>query len=334
MPELDDFIPGIDRHNLIKDDKIPIYKNVSEDDRSKAVFGMRLASPDHYRLYFALALPTSAPREGDYEMLFLASRTSRGETLLALLKFAAQSASPLGSRLEVLMDRLRSSKGSGLDAVGAGNLFLALSDALDDPGVVPNINEFLGPQLWRDAEGLIPTFREKLDAHFMQVACDAFEEGRAIEWLVSLFRTEIFAHGRFGDQRRPEDHWMFSDLELDKITHVFVPRLAHLGIQGMLNLRSPLQAVYAWLQSGKEEMVRSEIDKYIKNDNQFLHFLDRASSITQSSAGDYQGLRRDNLKSLLDYDQARQRADRLAERDDEIGNRAKVMKARFDAARY
>jgi hypothetical protein len=209
-----------------------------------------------------------------------------------------------------------------------------LADILDEPELLRDVDSFLGPQLWREAELMLPVLKQALSDEFRDVLINAFSEGKALGWLTSILRRETFAHGLYGDQERPEHEWILSQAELEAIIPVIVRRFEGVGLEGVLSLPEGLSALFGWMQAGQDEKVKELIARKIESDEGLVGFLERLATTTRSSAGDYQSIRPDTLQPLTDYEIAQQRISDLAARSDDLGVRARRLKDLFAAARY
>jgi len=190
LPDLADYLPGVDTYNLNRDDHMPIYRLVGEPDRARAVANKRLSSPDHFRYYFALTIPSSAPREEEFREFFTAAERGKEPLKSFLLSKGTVSAGPMGTRLEVILDRIRTGSTEALSPIAAKATLFALADVLDEPELLKEIDSFLGPQLWREAELLLPRLKGALVGDFQGAIVEAFAQGKALGWLTDLLRHE------------------------------------------------------------------------------------------------------------------------------------------------
>ena len=270
-------------------------------DRSAAISGRRLASPDHYRLYFALANTSEAILDSDLDALAAAIDSGIDATATVLGELALVSSPTLGTRLEATLDRIRSAPPAEYDAGRCAALLAGMADILDEPSAVGDVNVLLGPPCWRTAERLLPVLRERMGDDAPRRLLAAFREGRAIGWLISLFRSETFGHGRHGDQRLPEHGWVLSEEEYDEVVGVMQARYEELGVQGIIATLDPLSTLFAWSQSGAEARVRALVQDHAADDEAMLVLLeDVATTLRSGSHGDHPVIRRGVVESLFD----------------------------------
>src|SRR4051812_2417374 len=65
--EISDYLPGFPTFYGEDPNEAKILERVSDEEIAQAVQDRRLASPDHYRLYFALAEPANTPKQDDFQ---------------------------------------------------------------------------------------------------------------------------------------------------------------------------------------------------------------------------------------------------------------------------
>ncbi|HEV2080418.1 MAG TPA: hypothetical protein VGR19_11060 [Allosphingosinicella sp.] len=211
-----------------------------------------------------------------------------------------------------MLDRL-SNEDVELDAARARNLLLALSHVMDDlaGGAMA---DFGGPDIWRRGKRAIPRLLRLLGDQRIQVIREMFAEGSAMGWLSSIFRDEIFAHGRYGD--RPSSKRLFTAEELDLVGEALVARYRGLTFADFAALPQPLSTLFAWQQGGDPEGPRVLLSKAMETDDGLLFVLENISGISQVATPSYSRevatLSRSNIAALVDYEAARSRIETLA----------------------
>lgn len=327
---LREFLPGVGVGTASERNPV-LYQDVGEDDRSAAIAGQRLASPDHYRLYFALSAPTGAIVEADFAALWSALDNGQEPAIALLSQWVLVSSPAQGTKTELILARLRGMPAEALNKSRSTALLASLADFLDHPLAVGNVDAFLGPPCWRAAENLLPVLRERMGGDAREHLLEAFAQGSAIGWLTYLLRSETFAHGRFGDQSRPEDEWLLTDHEYDEVVPVMHARYAALGASGVLATPDPLSTLFAWSQSGAENEARSAVEGYIADDDRLVDLLERvASTVRSSSEGDYLVIRRETLEAFMDTPTIYSRISALAAGSGPLSERAAEVKHRLD----
>lgn len=330
---LREFLPGIGL-GAATAEKPSIYGDVSERDRLAAIAGRRLSSPDHWRLYFALANPNGAVLERDYDALWAALDEGKDAAIGVLSEWLGAQAYTPSSKAEVMLDRLRGSPPDRLTPDRARVLVSALADVLDDPRAVGDVRAFLGPSCWREGEYLLQVLRDRIGHGACGALLDAFRNGAAIGWLTYLFRSETFSHGRHGDQRRPEREWLLTEPEWDQAAEAMLARYASLGMAAILATPDPLSLLYGWIQGGGAEQARSAVEDWTADDGRLLEFLGEVGTTLRSSTdGETQIIRKENLEAFFDLEALRGRVTALANAAGPLQERAREILERIDQGR-
>lgn len=322
-------LPGVEVDYSKDGGQFKLYQRVTEEVRDAAIKGRRLASPDHYRLYFALAGPLHALGQLDLDAVWSATEAGADETEVLLLQWHTEGrAGPLG-KVDMLFERLRGGTHELLTPTQCMNLSCAISNTMDKAYRIRGFDFSWINSLWDRAEKLLPVLLSSLNASERQSALESmFKDGDAISWLTTLFRSETFAHGRFGSRRRPQEDWLLADPELDQVTQIMTSRYSSMSAAEVLAVIDPIGLLFAWQQSGEEVGPRRLIESYIGTDEGLVETLESlASSITSSRRGTYQVLKRQNLAPFLDYDCARDRI-RDLQTSEPLASRAQAL-ARF-----
>lgn len=309
-----------------EDSGFEIHQSVSEEEKLELIRDSRLASPDHYRLYFALIGPSHALTSGNVESLLSAADDGKAETITSLLALHGELISGSLGKADLLLERLTDAKTDALNATRSRNLLLAFADALDDAFRLRPFDQFWVNSLWDRADKLLPKMLSELEpSDRSTVVVQMFEEGRAIGWLTNLLRRETFAHGRFGSRQRPEADWWLTDAELDVATTALVTRYKSMAAEDIFSGIDPLSLLFAWLQAGDEAGPRSLVESAIKTDEGLVSTLEAMrTEINSSDRGKLRVLKRDNLMPFLDYDAASQRIEALVG-DKVLGDRAAIL---------
>lgn len=312
---------------------IDLFVREEEHIRAAAIRDRRLASPDHYRLYFALAAPAHTMTGFSADEIAKAADLGGAEIGRIIVELHKQriGTSPMG-QADVLLERFKTSH-DGLSPVQSQHLLLAFSNVMDAAYRARPFDVVWMSSLWDRAERLVPIFLSKLDGGQRAATIAAmFEQGAAISWLSKLFRRETFAHGRFGDRLRPEPDWIFSDAELDHIEKIMLRRYHALARDDVFALVDPLDVLFAWSQGCEKDGPRNLIDGCIADDDGLIATLEKLTTyVTSSDRGTYSVLKRNHLESFLDFDSARDRVAALAAGTGALALRAQALTAAFNA---
>ncbi|MHA7885165.1 KAP family P-loop NTPase fold protein [Nitratireductor rhodophyticola] len=137
-------LPGVEASYAEDDKRFDIFKPVDDRERDEAIQKRRLASPDHYRLYFALAGPEHALTQDNIESLWGACEAGANEAGAALLRLHDEHATGSLTKADLLLERARSVAFEVLSPEQCANLLIALSQVMDDAYRQPPIRSVLG----------------------------------------------------------------------------------------------------------------------------------------------------------------------------------------------
>jgi KAP family P-loop domain len=326
---------GVELDHSQRGNKFKIFEHVSDRDRDKAIQQKRLASPDHYRLYFALAGPSHALARDDFTLMWAAAEAGAEEAGTALQHLHDKRATGSLTKADLLLERVKSGAYEVLAPGQRQNLLVALSQVMDEAYRRHPFDQFWVSSLWDRAERLIPLLLSRLEpARRRTVVTAMFREGAAIGWLTSLFRHETGAHGRYGDGSRPETEWLFTNAELDRITKLMLTRYQAMSASDVFRSPDPVSLLFAWRQGGDEQGPRRLIETNIVSDDGLVETLEHlTTTIYSSDRGKVDVLMKGNLAPFLDYENAIQRIHALQNHDD-LGTRARRLAVAFDDAKY
>ncbi|MBA3446423.1 MAG: hypothetical protein H0T56_02220, partial [Pseudaminobacter sp.] len=235
------------------------------------------------------------------------------------------------TKADLMLERIKSGAYEVLTPEQCENLSVALSQVMDEAYRRHPFDQFWVGSLWDRAERLIPLLLSGLEpARRATVVTAMFSKGAAIGWLTSLFRHETFAHGRYGDRPRPENEWLFTKVELKRITELMLGRYRAMSASDVLGCPNPISLLFAWQQGGDEKGPRELVEAIVLSDDGLVGTLERlTSTINSSDRGRFNVLKKDNLTPFLDCEVAIQRIDALKKHPD-LGARAERLATAFD----
>lgn len=330
--ELAEHLPGIGSLSArASEDKFPIYETTDRRSLESAIRGRRLGSPDHYRLYFALAQPSTAARVEDFDQLLEASTASPEAFSTLFRQWMRITDASIGSKAELMLERLKQRDVGALASEQGENVLRSLAAIADEAGQVSTTDEFGSPALWRETETVLPILLRSLDpARREAVVTSIFAEGEAIGWLTSLLRRETFAHGRYGDRLQDESQWLLTNGEFDLVVKIMIDRYRSMTIEDFRGMINPISALFAWKQAGDDEGPCNLLARTSETDDGFLIVVETLASRVRSSGGDYTILKAENIKPFLDFDAVKARIAALAGGGDpEIARRANDLLTYF-----
>ncbi len=316
-------LPGVDVDYAEEGGGFSIFQPVSEQERDLAISGRRLSSPDHYRLYFALAAPSYALSNNEFAAIWEASKTGAQQTGDALLELHRTVQSGSLTKADILLERIKGQVYEELSTVQCENFLIAFSCIMDDAYRIRPFDHFWVNSFWDRAARLVPIFTSRLEADRRHDVLESmFRNGPAIGWLTSMFRRETFSHGRFGDRPRPQEEWLFSEAELDKVTEILLERYRSMSFSDIISSPNPISLLFAWMQGGDGNGPRDLLSHHAESDEGFLDALECLMSwINSSDRGRFKVLKKENLECFMDLDSATARLHGLVD-DPHLGERA------------
>ncbi len=304
------FIPTVRSADQPKD---TVFDNESENEKRIMFQLKRLASPQHYRFYFALTGPKTVLTDAEYEFLIdVAARDDLGQLKATLIDYIHKPR-PLGkSWFEYIIDQFDYSQWQRLTAKQIRGMVLGMSDVMQEMLMTADHNRPSMLGIGQKAEDSVREGLKRLrhlDPAIMTATLHTlWRDTRSLGWLVGEFyRKELQYHGRVGDRAQPDQIHALTGEQLDAAKPVLESRLVH--PQTRLELRNTPHLPYflfGWLDmSGKDAPVEWVAD-YTRDDANFVKFLLQMRSWSMSDRV-YYPLRKANISTFLDWDQTLQR---------------------------
>ena len=286
-----------------------IHQRVQELERDAAIRGRRLASPDHHRLYLALAGPSHAITQDQMDAFWRAVTVGPDDTVAALRTLFTVAISPELTKADMLLERLDGSAVSALTSAEAEHLLTAFGTVMDEADRNGTDYSFMVVTIWDRAERVAMRLLRQIAPERRKDAINhVFQDGSAIGWLSSLLRRETFAQGRYGDQAKPKDDWMLSAEEYDAVAATMIARYRASPAEMILGHSRPLQILFAWTQAGDDEGPRALIAAESASDAGLLRVLNAMlTKVSSSDRGVYEVIQPSSAKPFIDLEAARQR---------------------------
>ena len=332
---LDEILPGTQIFDLGKNDEDQqerkIFMNVDPEVKNATIQAKRLASPDHFRLYFSLANPTGAFTETEQSELLSAADAGHEDVNKILEKWFFEKTIGNDIKTVTVIARLASLAPSNLNAERSAVILRSLADVMDT--VAPNRDNFslVEKRGWHKAEGLLRVLRARIGENATDVTKAAFEDGEAVGWLVYLLRRETFAHGIYGNDKRPESKWLFTDEEFTSIANILKTRFEKMTLKEIFEVPLPVSLLYGWSQVDDNGQIQKKFCEETTEDTQFVKFIASLDNQVSSSSGNYFTIKKENINLLLPYDKAIKRLAKIqknnAQLKDQVEDIFKKIKA-------
>ncbi len=322
-------LPGVEESYDDDGPPFQLFSEVSTAERDSAIAARRLASPDHYRLYFALADPSHALKKGDFDAFWTVAAEGSAPVGVIMLQFHKTETSRTLGKLDILLERIRGGNPDRISSEQAGNILIAFSNILDEAWRIRSFDRLWVTSLWDRATKLMPILLQRLDAIERNgVLTRMFEQGAALGWLTTLYRRETFAHGLFGSSKKLESEWLLNAEELNATSMQMRTRYRTMSLDVILGEIDPRDILYAWAQGGGEAELHSLVTAYVKDDAAFLCLLDVLEGTIGTSEGRFQVMKRATVEPVIDFDEARARVVALAESANDPAIREKAQRLR------
>lgn len=319
-------LPGVALDFDTKSKGLKIFQGVEDGDRDRAIRTRRLASIDHYRLYFAFDAPSHSLTGEELEKFLEVTRNSVVNTSDLMMSWhSVQSANGL-TKCELALERISSFYLNDMTSSQTIILFRALADCMDRLYFVKPITGFEYNSIWDRAERLVKRVLEKVEAHERRdLICNIFGEGEALGWLTSLLRRETFAHGRYGNQSKLDSEWYLSDDELDEVSILMCWRYHGLSFSDFASTPRPISLLFAWRQMGDPDGPSQLMSRNSVTDEGLVQSLEALTNIQRHNGSEVIALSRENVSPFLDYNAALSRLVGLSEQGSSISPRADAL---------
>jgi len=310
-------IPGI-KPGAESEPKKLLFDTSNGAALGKAANLKRLASPQHYRLYFALSKP-SGTLDDDVVAHFITIARSNADLTESCRDLIRQRRPQGGTMLAVLVDRLMYADERRLPKDAIRPILRALASCLDEAAGAEGRGNWGKRWIWPAGRNLTNNLLRRLgNEERLDAVREMFGGGRAIGWLMcELVRGETFSHGRHGDRPTPASEWLLSDAEMDEAVSLLVPRLQAESRAEIIKTPEVLSFLYGWQQLGYGEEARQWVAEQISDDKGLLSLLAACRAWRSSSdRGVYHPLVRSDLSNFLDFDDAVARLNNIADKRD------------------
>jgi hypothetical protein len=310
-----------------------LFGSSSDFAHARAIAERRLASPDHYRLYFALADPSHALKQADFTAFWKAADDGPAAVASVLLDLHGRVTSRAIGQADLLLDRVSGGSAS-ISSSRAENILLGFADAMDDAWRKRSFSRSWITSLWDRAQKMIPSLRRAVPPELRSGLVDRmFAQGQALDWLTDLYRRETAARGGSGQRAKSEDEWFFSAEEFERLSSAMNARYRALGMDAILRQIAPRSILFAWSQGGDAAAAKASVVATTASDEGFLQVLDVLRSEVGTTEGTYSVLKRENVEVFLDYDEVAARIDvLLASSDPEFHSLATAIRQSIDDA--
>jgi hypothetical protein len=307
LPGLDDDIgPANDR------ERRRVFNRLNERVINQFVAAKRLGSPQHYRYYFAFERPAGALPDEQVQLFIELAERVPADAVRMFAELSRSTRPQGGTMAEVLIDRVIALADQVPEAAIPG-MFAAFASAMDELALSSMAEDFGEPSAWRSARRAVRVLLNRAREIRTRSLRALFTEGLALGWLTDILRSEIFAHGHYGDRAQPETEWLLTAPEFTDVLSTMLRRYRETPPAELMRVPQLLSLLFAWHQGGRTDETRRWVEAQIATDSALLAFLSRVRGWGASSdAGVYYPLRQRELEYFLDFDDAVRRLQAIA----------------------
>ncbi|MEP2321329.1 MAG: hypothetical protein ABJI18_11360, partial [Lentilitoribacter sp.] len=307
------FIPGVAD---VEEAEKRVFSTMNSAAVSEAITLKRLGSPLHYRFYFALTGPKTVMSDDDFKGLLELARANVPQLTIRLAEEVMKRRSSGKTWFEHVLNRLDDECISVLDENQLVGIVKALSGMMDcamkEAGEhrafsisIDSIANIVIKSCLNRLHGLNPDTQAET---VRQIA----REGQAINWLVGkFFRSQLFRHGKIGNEADSPDQWEISEDVLDEAIEILKARVNEQATKELIqNLPDISAYLYGWLNITGDNQAVYWVREYSETDEGFLHILDHLRGWSMSDKV-YYPLSKDAVEGFLDWDETTARLDGL-----------------------
>lgn len=321
VTQLDDVVPGLrSSYDHSKSRQVwTAYADVYGDAAGRFLVGRRLASSQHYRLYFSLTAPVGAVDSDMINRFVTMAETTPAKAAELFLDLARSERPQGGSMAEPLLDGVLALSDQ-LPVPAIEGVLKAIAEGADEGALTEGEGEMGWFSLWLTADKLFERLVPRLpEDDRSRVIADLYSQGRSLGWLVDIARDQVFAHGFYGSQSKPVDQRILNAAEFDRMRVAMLSRLDSADPHTILNTPRLLSLMYGWQQAGGNDAVRKWIALQTASDAGFLELLRKMRTKRTATNGKRTAvtypLTHTNLRNFLDTGVVQQRLLRIKEMD-------------------
>ncbi|MEP3476721.1 MAG: P-loop NTPase fold protein [Hyphomicrobiales bacterium] len=289
--ELSNFICGIDTElePLVESDErtIKVFCSLDNDLRNSLYAEKRLSSPQHFKTYFSFKNPIGALSNDDVQTFISLAERDKVRAQDLFMTYAREFRPQKNTKAELLIDCLISLR-SNISGEAAYGIITCLAKCMDEIVFAyknRSIGEYPG---WEQSIVLFRFLLNKLSSNEKNELLNfVFSQGEALGWLSKIFRSEMFAHGHFGDEIIEEKRWLLSTEEFQVILDLMTKRFDRNAYKGFFSAPNSLMCFYAWKQARQDEHVNGMIQYWCLCPEFLIPFVEQFQGVSANSKGEF-----------------------------------------------
>ena len=328
-----DMLPGIEDNYIERDDqdRWTLFHELTRDNVANFIQNGRLGSPQHFRYYFALAKPSGAIEDEDFQAFLEKAENNVNDAIQHLTSLSASKRQQGGVWSEAIIDRLVNAGIENVPERSVSGVILSLAFAMDKIALSAGVGDWGEYWVWDTAKSIMRSGLKRLSGtERNDTVCRCFSEGEALGWLTSLLRDETFAHGVVGNRQRDEAERLLTPGEFTNIATIM--RNRYKGTPSDVLMKTPQfpNVLFAWLQLGEGGEPETEVKNWVQSamsDNEsFLTLMENMRSWSAINGQVVHPLKAQNMEHFCDVNEVDYRLNDIAQREDNyLSSRAKVL---------
>ncbi|MGM0783585.1 MAG: KAP family P-loop NTPase fold protein [Pseudomonadota bacterium] len=328
------FVPGVSEG---EEPHERVFNTTSSSMMSEAITLKRLGSPLHYRFYFALTGPKTVMSDEDFYSLLDLAKTDVKKLTSRLSEEVMKRRSSGKTWFEHVLNRLDDECISSLDKDQLVGVIHSLSDMMDTALEVDGDHRAFSLSLDGIANLVMKSCLYRLQDLDPDIQAETVRQiasdGEAINWLVGkFFRSQLYRHGKVGDESERPDQWEISDEVLEEAIDILKNRISKPAtkdlIPGFPDISSYL---YGWLNITQNDEAVEWVQDYCKEDEGFLNILNHLRGWVMSDKI-YHPLSKESVTRFLDWEETNMRLEQLE--NSEFSEKVAELKTAIEQSRY
>ncbi|SBT17246.1 KAP family P-loop domain protein [Marinomonas gallaica] len=312
ISSLRSFIPGIS--SAEKDDEC-VFRSTSPYAVRESIKLKRLASPLHYRFYFALTGPKTVLRDDDFEGLLSSARNDFEGLAENLTILATKYRHAQRTWFEHVLDRLDDTLIEELDALQAEGFLLALSNMMDHALSKDMDQRNFYYSIPDKANDVAKSCLKRIGNIAPTKLCSIVEKmsnGVALNWLVGhFFLNQLYRHGVIGDKPAHPEEWEITEGALQSATEILKSRLSQLKVKDeILSYPNISSFLYGWRHIGNNGEAEAWVKDCCQSDENFLKILNSLRTWAMSNKV-YYPLHKGAIDKFFDFNEVNGRLEKL-----------------------
>jgi hypothetical protein len=271
LSALDDHLPGVpDGLPIRQGDPFKVYQNINAIDREDLNRSKRLASGNHYRLYFGFSEPAGTLSDGDLRALISQIQEDQAAGNARLRQLAVQPRPQGGTMGMVFLDRLCLVKEIPSEAVLP--LLYGISEIMDTVTRDFGFDRISHLRAAASSPFGIVRFlpietRKDAIVRFIQTS-------PSLTWVNGIVRSATFDHGYYGGNPKPLGKRLLSEDEYEAIRVAYLTRLRQTPNKILLQTPQFKSLLDGWSQAGDADRVRAWVTEKAETDDGFIGIVE------------------------------------------------------------